>query len=291
MRYLCIVNLVAGKGGTAKIWPTIKNNLERLKGELIIRFTQYSQHAQKIAQEAKNLNVQGIIIVGGDGTVNEVINGLEDFDIPLGVIPTGSGNDLTRTLCIPRDPLEAIITIAQGKRKEINIGQVDGKYFANVASVGFDAAVANWVNNNKVLKGSYAYMAAIFYNLLKNNHYKVSIKMDNNLIERECTLVAIANGKYYGAGQKIAPKALMDDNLFDVVIVSPVSRIEILKTLPTIKKGHHTHNPHVSIYRAREVTIDSLKDKEISVQADGEILTSIPKTFRICDKRVKVFVP
>ncbi|MFZ7102964.1 MAG: diacylglycerol/lipid kinase family protein [Peptococcaceae bacterium] len=291
MRYLCIVNPEAGKGFTAKIWPAIKNNMEKLRADLLIEFTQHPGHAVEIAREAKNLDINGIIIVGGDGTLHEVINGLAGLSIPLGLIPTGSGNDLSRTLNIPQDPLEAIIVIAQGKTIQINIGEVNDGYFLNLASIGFDAAVANWVNKNKVFKGKYAYWAAIFYHILRNKHYKLTINMDGNLLEKECTLVAVANGKYYGAGQKIAPQAALGDGLFDVVIVSAVTRMEIIKTLPGIRAGKHVENPHVTIYKAKNVIIDSEKKKNIPVQADGEKLGELPQAFQISKKELKLFIP
>ncbi|MDN5323596.1 MAG: hypothetical protein PWQ67_2050 [Clostridia bacterium] len=290
MKLYCIINPQAGRGMTARLRPIIKKNIEKIGAEVIVNFTQNAGHAQILAKDAKEIRVDRVIAVGGDGTINEVINGLIDSDIPLGIIPTGTGNDLSRTLNLPQDPLEAIIVLARGKQLAINIAEVNGKYFANVASVGFDAAVANWVNKNKKIKGKLVYYSAILYNIIRNKHYNLTINLDGNIIEKECTLVAVANGKYYGAGQKIAPQANLYDNLFDVVIVSRVSRMDILKTLPGIREGKHILNPSVSIYKAKNVTISSL-NTNVPVQADGETLKNLPHTFRISEKTLKVFVP
>ncbi|MFZ5945019.1 MAG: diacylglycerol/lipid kinase family protein [Bacillota bacterium] len=290
MKLYCIINPQAGRGITAKLWPMIEKNLQKLMVQLEFVFTQYPGQAKDLAQAAIENDYNGVIAIGGDGTINEVINGLVGSQIPLGIVPTGTGNDLSKSLRIPQDPLEAIIVIAKGNKLEINLGEINGTYFANVASVGFDAAVANWVNKNKIFKGKAAYYSAIFYNIIKNKHYQLTINLDSHSIEKECTLTAIANGNYYGAGQMIAPRAVINDGFFDVVVVSAVSRGEILKTLPDIKEGKHIANPHVAIYKAREVTISS-KEKHVPIQADGERIVGLPQTFRISDNKLKVFVP
>jgi len=289
MKLYCIVNTHAGRGATGKLWPGIKKNLQKISPNLLVEFTGFPGHASLLAQEAGKERVTGVVVAGGDGTINEVINGLADTDLPLAIIPTGSGNDLSRTLNIPQDPFEAVIIIAQGKKQEINLGEVNGRYFVNVASVGFDAAVANWVNKNKILKGKAAYYGAIFYNILRNKHYPFSISLDGNCFEKECTLVAVANGKYYGAGQQIAPQADINDDLFDVVIVAGVPRLEIIKTLPGIKNGKHLTSPYVSVYQAKTVTVSS--NKHAFVQADGEIISQLPQTFKISKKKIQVFTP
>jgi len=289
MKLYCIVNPQAGRGTTAKSWPMIKRNLEKMGAEIIADFTQYIGHAEVLARQADGFEVDAVVAVGGDGTVNEVINGIIKTNIPLGLIPTGTGNDLCRTLNIPLDPLEAIIILAQGKKLEINVARVNGRYFVNVASAGFDAAVANWVNKKKFFKGIFAYYVGIIFNVLRNKHYQLTINLDGKIIKKKCTLVAVANGKYYGAGQKIAPQADILDNMFDIVVVNGVSRAEILKTFPSIKKGKHISNQNVYIYKAQEVTISS-SDK-VPVQADGETLNHLPCTFKISDRLIKVFVP
>jgi len=290
VKFYCIVNPYAGKGKTEKLWPSIYKNLQKIGKEINFEFTQSKGHAKELARQATNSNYRGIITIGGDGTINEVINGIVGTNLPLGIIPTGSGNDLCKTLNIPLDPFEAIIVLAQGKDTEINIGEVDGRYFVNVGSVGFDAAVAKWVNNTNLFKNSLAYYLAIFYNIIRNKHYKLKINLDGKIIEKECTLVAVANGKYYGSGYKIAPYADLYDKLFDVVIVNAVSPVEIIKTLPGIKEGKHIENPNVNIYKAKKVIINNTKQK-VPVQVDGEVLGSLPQQFIISDKSIKVFVP
>ncbi|KJS86963.1 MAG: hypothetical protein JM58_05435 [Peptococcaceae bacterium BICA1-8] len=289
MKLYCIINPYAGKGTTGKLWPEVKKNIEKLSSEIIYDFTEYPGHASILAREAVKSDVDAVITVGGDGTINEVINGLVDSNLPFGIIPTGTGNDLSRTLGIPQDPFEAVIILAQGKLKEINLGEVNGTYFINVASVGFDAAVAGLVNKKRFLKGKAAYYGAIIFNIIRNRHYNLSISLDGNIIEKKCTLVAVANGKNYGAGQKIAPQANYNDDLFDVVIVANAPRIDILKTLPGIKEGRHLSSPYVSIYKAKIVTISS--NGYAPVQADGELIKELPQTFKISEKRLKVFTP
>jgi len=288
MKLYCIINPYAGKGITGRLWPEVKKNLDKLSPEITYDFTQYPGHASTLARDIKRIGVDGVIAVGGDGTINEVINGLVDSNLPLGIIPTGTGNDLSRTLGIPQDPFEAVIILAQAKLTEINLGEVNGTYFVNVASVGFDAAVAGLVNKRRFLKGKAAYYGAILLNIIRNRHYNLSISLDGNIIEKKCTLVAIANGKYYGAGQKIAPQADYTDDLFDVVIIASAPRVDILKTLPGIKDGRHLRSPYVNIYKAKIVTVSS--GGYAPAQADGELLEGLPQTFKISEKKLKIFM-
>lgn len=234
-----------------------------------------------------------IVAVGGDGTVHEVINGLMALrpetrqSVRLGVVPAGSGNDFSRNLDIPRDARALAMLLASGEAVSADVGLVNGRFFANVAGVGFDAEVARFANRvPKVIPGTITYLVGVFAQLALFRNAGIRLWLDGKLLERRVLLVAIGNGARYAGGMHICPGARMDDGLFRVIVVRDLPKLEVLRVLPKVYPGTHVEHPAVEVYDAREVRIEGNRD--LSIQADGEIVGTIPNTFQLVPRALRV---
>ncbi|AZR74287.1 hypothetical protein BBF96_13275 [Anoxybacter fermentans] len=294
MRFLFIVNPIAGRGEGKKKWEQIKVVVEELKLDYEVVFTGEPGESVFLAEEGVAKGFDVLVAVGGDGTVNEVVRGIIEAgakgDVKLGIVPAGTGNDLVRTLDIPFNIKEAVHVLKNGHVKNIDLGKVNGDYFLNVVGIGFDAAVAEEINNNiRWLKGTAAYLYGIFKMIFQYKSPEMVIKIDDRELEGRFFLVAIANAKYYGGGMMIAPDADPADGLFDICVIKDVSQMEVLKVLPALFKGNHVKHPAVKVYRGRKVFVKS--KKRVLVQADGELKGTVPMSFEIEAKTFPVLVP
>ena len=201
MKHVFIVNPVSGRGKALKVSLGIKKICEEEKLDYEIHYTNGPKDATKIAKKVKgSKNI--IYSVGGDGTLNEVLNGVIGTKNMLAVIPAGSGNDFYRTLSKMDDEMPLI-----------DVGKVNGKYFLNVVSIGIDAEVAKNAEVMKKLKvpTSQIYNASIVYTFFKYKFKDIEFSVDNTRSKNKCTILTICNGKMYGGGYKIAPEALLSD--------------------------------------------------------------------------------
>jgi YegS/Rv2252/BmrU family lipid kinase len=286
--YCFIVNKVSGNGRALKIWYQIKKKLQEKNVNYCVHFTQEPKHATLLVQELiKKGKVSVIITVGGDGTIHEVINGLVGTNIPLGIIPAGSGNDFCRGLGIPLKHDKALECILSGKPKIIDIGIVNSRYFCTVAGIGFDGEVAQKTNVsiykkllNLVKMGKISYIISAINVLF---HYKpndISIMIDKKPYKiPKVWLIAVANLPFYGGGLVICPKAECNDGLFDICIVQGMSKLEFLRIFPLVFKGNHTTSPFIKIIRGKELEIYS--STPLLVHGDGEVIGPTPARIRI----------
>lgn len=286
---LFIVNPVAGAGKAKKLIPLIEETMNQCNKKYKIILTTMPEEATEIAKrESKNHEV--VVAVGGDGTVNEVATGLiRNNGGVLGVVPGGTGNDMARSLDIPMDPLEALKIVCEGYKKNMDIGMVNGSYFLNIASIGFDAEVV--MNNIKIkqkIKNEFSYVISVIYSLIRFKKKKVEIEIDDKIIKDEVYLLAVGNGKYYGGGMKIIPTAKIDDGFLDICTISNINKFKILFLFPTIFKGTHIkHTKHVNIYRGKKVKFKS--EEGLLLNIDGEITPDVKEVeFGIKDRNIKV---
>ena len=269
-----IINPVSGKGKLVKkVIHILEKYLIDHRIDYHFYYTEEKGHAKKIAKElVRNYNVRAIVVVGGDGTFHEVINGLYPAQIPVGYIPTGSGNDYAREMGISKkDPIRTLKNILKMEIKEIDIAKINDEFFINVTGVGLDGLVAR-LSNQSVLKaylGKLIYVYSLIKGLFKFKPREMDFTIDGKTYHfRKVWLVAIANGRYYGGGMAICPKADNKDGKLDICIVSNVSLIEILFIFPLVFLGKHIYHPNVKIYRGETVSIH-LKEN-IDAQTDGE---------------------
>lgn len=260
MKYVFIINPASGKTDYDKIKENIIKTLENEEYE--IYETKAPKEATEIASRFKNEENTIVYSVGGDGTLNEVVNGIAEGKCKLGIIPTGSGNDFYRTL-----------KEAQTENVRLDLGKVNGRYFINIASVGMDAETCN--NANKIkskIKLQSSYYLAIIHTFLTFKSKSLKLKIDKNVYAGDYIIAAICNGKYYGGGFKIAPVASFDDNQFDIYLVSKVGKLKLIKILLALLKSEHEKYNEVRKYTGKNITITS--ENNLIVNIDGEITIS-----------------
>ena len=260
MKYVFIINPASGKTDYDKIKQNIMKTLENENYE--IYETKAPKEATEIASRFKNEEDTIVYSDGGDGTLNEVVNGIAKGKCKLGIIPTGSGNDFYRTL-----------KEAQTENVRLDLGKVNGRYFINIASVGMDAETCN--NANKIkskIKLHSSYYLALIHTFLTFKSKSLKLKIDKNVYAGDYIIAAICNGKYYGGGFKIAPVASFDDNQFDIYLVSKASKFKLIKILLALLKSEHEKYNEVRKYTGKNITITS--ENNLIVNIDGEITIS-----------------
>ncbi|MFT0824000.1 diacylglycerol kinase family protein [Bacillus swezeyi] len=287
--YCFIVNKISGNGKALKIWNYIVKHLQEKHIEYQVRFTEAPNHATALVKELiKKEKPSVITAVGGDGTIHEVINGLLDANIPLGVIPAGSGNDFCRGLGIPLNYKKALKHLLKGECTTVDIGCLNSTFFSTVVGVGFDAEVAKVTNDSNYKKllncvrlGNLSYYASVLRVLF---HYKpadIFLKIDSKHYQiQNVWLVAIANTPFYAGGLLICPNAKYQDGLFNICLVHGVSKWKFLKLFLYVFKGKHTAFSNVvNIYEGKEVEIYSVAS--LSAHGDGEIIGQTPARLKI----------
>ncbi|QNU67047.1 diacylglycerol kinase family lipid kinase [Ruminiclostridium herbifermentans] len=292
MQHIFIINPKAGKGKALEMIPIIREYFKDKAEKFIIQITDHPGHATEIARKYSAIEDCRIYSVGGDGTINEVVNGIAGTQSALGVIPAGSGNDFIRSLTSAYDIKDILVRTIKGEEKSIDLGKVNDNYFINISSIGFDADVV--FNADKFKKvpgitGSMAYVISIIYTVIKKKFCKVKINIDDRRMENKILLAAIANGRFYGGGMLAAPEAKIDDGLFDICLVSEASRFKILRLFPMYIKGQHGKLDEVEFLRGKKIQIES--DEVLSLNIDGEIFSSSKIAFEIIEKGIKVVVP
>jgi len=238
-----------------------------------------------------NLGYKNFIGVGGDGTMHYIAQNLAGTNCNLGIIPTGSGNDIIKTLNINHDLTENIRIIKQGKMSRIDLGLYNNKiYYIGVAGSGFDSEATRFANETRLpLKGKARYNFAAYKTLLT---YKPKIfKLQYDGIERniDIMMMVVANLKYYGGGMKIAPGANAFDNVFDICVIKKMSKISFAKSIPRVYEGTHLELSSVETFRTREIDIEC--ESKLDVYGDGEYLGKLPASFKIVPKMLNIFMP
>ena len=298
-----IVNPVAANGAVGKRWPQMRDILRAEGGQLDASFTTGPNHATELAREALSAGYRTIVAVGGDGTLNEVVNGLViegmvDPMVNLGIIPGGTGSDSVRTLGIPHDYRAACHRLLHGKPDCIDLGLITcasqeqeiRRYFLNVAGLGFDGEVCERVNrSSKALGGTIPFLSSLCVKLLTYQNKTVEVTLDGQQrLQQKANSVFVCNGRYAGGSMRIGPNAALDDGLFDVVIIGDTGKVEIVANLPRIYRGTHLSHPKVDEYRAGEVRVKARE--RMLLQADGELIGEAPATFQIIPQALHVLV-
>jgi len=299
-----IVNPVAGGCSVRKQWPRISRQLRDVGLLFDCEFTTGAGHAMEIAREAAETGYRCLVVVGGDGTVNEVANGIlcstHAGNTILGIISAGTACNVARSLGIPRDYASACSRLVGQGRALIDVGvvqyQSQGKplqrFFLNVADVGFGSAtVDSWkrlpdrfgqrINSKlRTVEGLRC--------LTTHRNKLTELRIGDDIETICCCDIIIANGQYFADGMQIAPHASMDDGLLDVVTVGDVGRYELLKIWPTIYSGSHIAHSKIRESKTTRITIKS--DEQLLVQADGIIFGETPASFRVIPSALTIIV-
>lgn len=285
LKTLVILNPISGNGAGKRLWPHIDSALHRGGLEFDLVRTTAPREAIAIAEKAKQDGRDLLIAIGGDGTVNEVANGLlraaaEGTAGTLGVIPIGSGNDFSKMLSPHQDWEGGVERILSGRTRLFDVGKITGDkpapgfdsevhYFVNGLDAGFGALVAQHAHELPFLKGTTMYLAAVLKTLWKFSVPHLRIDLDVDPIEQDSTMIAFGNGRCIGGGFWITPTAEADDGLLDVMIADGLGRIGILSLLPKVMKGTHLGDRRIKFRQASHIVIES--PDPLTVEADGEI--------------------
>ena len=275
-----ICNPTAGRGRAGRLLPEVRAFLQSQGVETAVALTKAAREATALAAEAAAAGFPVVIAMGGDGTVQEVGEGLvqgrpstnEQADATrLGVIPVGTGNDFAKMLSTTTDWRAACTRIAQGQPRRVDVGRVNGHLFLNNVGIGFDAQVGIEAQKIRWLRGQAVYLAALVRNLLLSYHTPhVHVTLDEIEIKQAITLLTIGNGRCSGGGFWLTPQAEIDDGLFDICLVQGLSKLQILGFVPSAMRGTHITAEAVRMSRTRRLTITS--GEPLPVHADGEIL-------------------
>ena len=299
-RTVFLVNPASAGGSTGKRWPEIAHRAAALGlvGDALI--SEEPGQLAALAAEAARGGAGLLVVVGGDGSVNEVVNGVAEVEgVELAVIPRGTGWDFVRTHGIPRD-LDAAIDIAlNGDVREIDLGLVSFRswaggdaraYFANVASAGISGAIAQRANDaSKALGGKISYYWATLAVFARWQTGEMRVSVDGEIRGGKMIDVVVANGRYLGGGMKMCPEAEPDDGLFDALVIGDVTKRDLLFVLPKTYRGKHLPHPRLEMLRGRVVTVDA--DEPLPIELDGEQPGTTPARFEIVPRALRLRVP
>jgi diacylglycerol kinase (ATP) len=296
-----IVNPRAGSGAARRRWPRAARMLAERIGPVSACFTEAPGHAAEIARKLADAGCELIIVAGGDGTLNEVVNGILDgpFEGRIGLLPLASGGDFARTLGLADLP-SAMNVLAAGNCRAIDAlrarfrdkdGAAARRCFVNAASIGLGAVAAEGVRGwSRAVPGSARYLAAAIPALAWGRSFRVSLSLDGSPpAPFEITTAAVANGQYQGGGIRIAPRAAIDDGLADVTVVERVSLAEVAANLPILYSGAIYSHPKVRHWRAGRVRVEA--ESEVPVELDGEPVGALPLDVDILPRALRLVVP
>lgn len=300
-----IVNPRSGGGRTGRAWRVISETIEKELGPVRAHFTggpatPHYLPAAELTREALRAGAQLVIAVGGDGTIDEVVNGFFENGMAinpeahLAVLNAGTGGDFRRTFDLPEDAAEGVTRIASGTTRRIDIGKLtfiaeDGqetvRYFNNIASFGLSGETVRAVNDatwQKSLGGNFAFTWATLMTAWRHKPRPVRIETDEGFeTVANIGLTAVANGRYFGSGLKVAPNAEPDDGLFDVVIMRDMKFMDLLTGSGNLREGTHVNGPKVQVVRARTVSATPLGPEPVLIDVDGEGPGRLPARFEM----------
>jgi diacylglycerol kinase (ATP) len=271
-----LTNPTAGKGKGGRVRDRA---LERLRGSgLVVRSLQGrdADEALDLAHQCVSDGVDALVVCGGDGMVHLAVQAVAATTTPLGIIPSGTGNDVARYFDIPRkDPDAAADLVIAGHTRTVDLARSGSRYFVTVLAAGFDAVVNERANRMTWPKGQMRYNIATLAELRVFEPLPYTLQIDDRQVELEAMLVAVGNGPSFGGGLRITEGALLDDGMLDVVIIKPMSKTGLIRTYPKLFKGTHVTHPQYEHHLARSVTVAA---PGIVSYADGERFGPLPLT-------------
>ncbi|MCR4662225.1 MAG: diacylglycerol kinase family lipid kinase [Clostridia bacterium] len=268
-----ILNPNAGKGNALKSLEIAEKLFKENNIEYTIHRTERQGHAIEIT---KQLTSQGkevkLVVLGGDGTFNEVVNGIVDFDKTIvGFVPSGTGNDYVSATSIPKNPEEALQLVIDGNVGYTDFIDMGDKRCLNVAGGGMDTDVLIKYAEMKHFHGKVKYLIALLIVLIKLKFHKLTLKIDDGeTMERTVFMIGIGNGKYIGGGMPISPESVVDDGVMNVVVINQIKRIKLIPYLIKFLKGKDLSLPITEHYKCTHARLEILDEGK--VQADGEIM-------------------
>jgi diacylglycerol kinase (ATP) len=251
--------------------------LERFRAlpELDVRLSPDAEDMEAQARNAASEGRERILVSGGDGSLHYAARGLAGSDCALGIVPTGSGNDLARAIGVEFKPLKAVERALAGTPRRIDLGSVNQRPYLGVVGIGFDGEVAKYVNEMTGWSGGpFAYPYALMRTLWRFEPPTIRVEHEEGLFDGRAMMALLANSPYFGGGMRIAPDAILDDGLLDLIIVEEVPRSLLLALFPRVYRGSHIGHPRVHHLRVRRAKLSA--DRPLTCFADGEPLMPLP---------------
>ncbi len=305
MKTFVVINPAAAGGRAGKHWPKIARELGGALGAFDSALTTKSGEAASLVRSAIRNGARTVIAVGGDGTVNEAINGLCDgenapaSDVSFGFVMYGTGGDFRRSFDVPKGVSAAIERLKSGRTQVIDLGRLrytgasgaqSLRWFNNISSFGFSGEVVRAVNAarySKLLGGKFSFLWNSFLELRKYQGCKVDISIDGETITGNVCTAAVCNGRFFGGGMMMAPNAALDDGSFDVVIVRQDPPLTIFD-MRLLYSGKHLSHPNVSVHRGKKIEAKPLSNAPIYLDVEGEAPGSLPATFEVVPRALRV---
>ena len=294
-RVTVLTNPMAGHGNAAHAAERAVARFQELGIDVVEIVGRDARHARELVEQALADGTDALVVVGGDGVIRLALQALARTDIPLGIVPAGTGNDHAREYCIPTgDPAAAVDVIAAEHTESVDLGLVRGpdgsnSWFGTIAATGFDSLVSDRVNRMRWPHGRMRYNLAILAELsqLRLLPFRLVFDGERELVT-DLTLAAFGNTRTYGGGMRICPNANHSDGLLDVTMVHTASRTKLIRLFPTVFKGTHVELAEVSTERARTITVES---PGINAYADGDYVCPLPAEISAVPGALRILVP
>lgn len=308
MKTVIVANPRAGAHGVGKRWKEYNRSISAFFGPAEVRLTEGPNDATRLTREAVLAGFERVVVVGGDGTLNECVNGFfsEHGDIFLGenvslvLYPAGTGGDFCRSIGMASGSIQDIMQDATERR--IDLGRVTfldpykvsrSRYFVNISSFGASGLVVDRVNHSsKVLGGRLSFLLGTVQGLVTYRHQRVRLQIDDTFDEEvSVNTVAVANARYFGGSMKMAPNALVDDGLLDIVIVEDLGLKDFLRYGMYLYQGRHGDLPNIRMLQGRQVKATPLDKTPVLMELDGEQPGALPLSYTLLPRILRVYAP
>ena len=306
MKTVVVANPHACNGRVGRKWADYAQRINNIFGPLTFGHTTAPGEMTVLVRQAIHAGAERIVVVGGDGSVNEAVNGFFEDDQPIGtevvlaVWPVGTGCDFARTIGMSGVSIDQSFASATDRRVDVGKasftslqGRSESRYFLNIASFGSSGLVAQKVNTtHKLLGGKLSFYFGTLRGLLGYQNQRVRLMIDDKTDETMLiNTVAVANGRYFGGGMMIAPHALHDDGALDIVVVGDIGMMTFLKDSPLLYRGTHLAQPYIRSFRGRIVKVEPLGDTPVLLEFDGEQAGKLPVRYEILPQALRLFSP
>ncbi len=307
---MVICNPVSGSGRGRAYLDRVRGALDEAEVRYASEVTQRQGDGTRLARSAVMSGCSAVVVIGGDGTFFEAVNGVMDpyevgmptggdRDVAMGLVQAGRGSDFGRSAGIPSDVEAACARLVAGRTEQIDLGHVRyrtfggkerARYFANAAGLGFDAEVTVRANRgSRVLGNTLPYLSSLLVTLGAYRNKRIRVSADGGAEwQARVNSIVVANGQYFGGGMKIAPDAQLADGEFEVVVLGDLGKLDLVRNVPRVYVGTHVTHPKVSVQPARRVEVRS--PDRLLLQADGEVLGVAPALFTIVPSALRLIV-
>ena len=294
MKVLLVYNPYAGHKRAKKILPQVEALFTEKKIDFDLRLTDYPEHTVEIVRQANFHQYDGVVASGGDGTLFEVVNGYfqnpSKKRIPLGILPTGTGNAFARDLNLDASRWQdavGVIRLAKPRKVDVGLFHTHGQdvYYLNILGLGFVADVTKTAHRLKIF-GNISYTLGVFYQTILLNAHHLTIEIEGKVLERENIFVEVSNTRYT-ANFLMAPNAKIDDGLLDITLLGRLTRRRLLKCFPKIFTGEHIYLDEIETFQAKRLSVTTDIPKVLT--PDGELLGITPVTIECLHQAIEVF--